>query len=101
MPAPWWQVVLPGLVLDTLLVLAMLVLAVKVSRRQYRATQIAFWLYAIDSLFIAFGLAVLLLLVGLPLRELARPSLNIIVHAVGLLILSRARRTFVSEQVPA
>jgi hypothetical protein len=99
--APRWQVVLPGLVLDALLVLAMLVLAVKVSRRRYRATQVAFWLYAIDSLFIAFGLAVLMLLVGLTIQELAWPSLDLIVHAVGLLILSRALRTSVSEQVPA
>jgi hypothetical protein len=99
--APWWRAALPVLVLDTLFAIAVLVLAAKVSRRQYRATQVAFWLYAIDSLFIALGLAVLLLLVGLPIRELAWPSLDLIVHAGGLLILSRARRTSVSEKVPA
>jgi len=99
--APWWWTALPAWVLDMPFVLAVLVLAVKVSRRRYRATQVALWLYAIDTLVIFLSLAASVTMLHSPIRELARQSIALMVHAVGLLILFRARRGVVVEQARA
>lgn len=104
--APWWWTALPAWVLDmpfvlAVLLLAVLVLAVKVSRRRYRAIQVALWLYAIDTLVIFLSLAGSVTMLHSPIRELARQSVALMVHAVGLLILFRARRGFVVEQARA
>lgn len=99
--APWWYTAGPALMLDMPFVLVLLVLAAKVSHRRHRATQVSFWLYAIDTLVITLSLAASIAVFHSPVRQLAWQSLTLIVHAVGLLILSRARQASVSAQIPA
>jgi len=99
--APWWYTAYPALMLDMPFVFVLLVLAVKVSHRRHRATQVSFWLYAIDTLVITLGLAASIAILHSPVRPLAWQGLTLIVHAVGLLILSRARRASVRAQIPA
>jgi len=99
--APWWYTAYPALMLDIPFVLVLLVLAAKVSHRRHRATQISFWLYAVDTIVIALSNAASIVIFHTPVRSLAWPSLTLIVHAVGLLILSRARRATVNTRIPA
>jgi hypothetical protein len=99
--APWWYTAGPAFMLDMPFVLALLVLAVKVSHRRYRAAQVSFWLYAIDTLVITVSFTASIAVFHTPVRPLAWQSLTLIVHAVGLLILSRARRASVAAQIPA
>jgi hypothetical protein len=99
--APWWWTALPALVLDAPFVLTVLVLAVKVSSRRHRATRVAFWLYAIDTFVIALELAASVTIFRSPSRLLAWQSLALVVHVIGLIILFRARRSFVSGPAPA
>jgi hypothetical protein len=99
--APWWYTALPALVLDMPFVLVLLLLAVKVARRRRRATQVSFWLYASDTLVIALSFAASIAMFHSPVRRLAWQSLTLIVHAVGLLILSRAWRASVGAQITA
>lgn len=87
--------------LDMPFVLVLLVLAAKVWHRRHRATEVSFWLYAIDTLVITLSLAASIAIFYSPVRQLAWQSLTLIVHAVGLLILSRARQASVSAQIPA
>jgi hypothetical protein len=98
--SPWWYTALPALVLDMPFVLVLLALAVKVSRRRHRASQVSFWLYAIDTLVITLSFAASIAIFHSPVRPLAWQSLTLIVHAVGLLILSRARQAPESAQIP-
>jgi hypothetical protein len=98
---PWWFTALPALVLDMPFVLVLMVLAVKVSHRRHRATQVSFWLYAIDTLVIALSLAASTAMFHSAARQLAWRSATLIVHAVGMLILFRARRTSVSPHISA
>ena len=99
--APWWYTAYPALMLDMPFVLVLLVLAMKVSHRRHRATQVSFWLYAVDTLVITLSLAASIAIFHSPVRPLAWQSSTLIVHAVGLLILSRARRASVRAQIPA
>jgi hypothetical protein len=99
--SPWWYTALPALVFDMPFVLVLLVLAVKVSHRRQRATRASFWLYAIDTLVIALSFAASIAIFHSPVRPLAWQSLTLIVHAVGLVILFRARQASVSAQIPA
>ena len=99
--ASWWYTACPALVFDMPFVLVLLVLAVLVSHRWQRATQVSFWLYAIDTLIITLSLAASIAIFHPPVRQLAWQSLTLIVHAVGLVILSRARQASVSAQIPA
>jgi hypothetical protein len=97
--APWWYTAFPALVLDAPFVLVVLVLALKVSRGRRRATQVAFWLYAIDTFIIALSLLASVTMFHSPIQPIAFAAL--IGHAIGLLILSRARRAVVSTQIPS
>jgi len=97
--APWWYTAVPALVLDMPFVLVLLVLAVKVSHRRHRATRVSFWIYAIDTLVITLSFAASIAIFHSPVRPLAWQSLTLIVHAVGLLILSQAVRDSVSAQI--
>lgn len=99
--APWWYTALPAFVLDMPFVLVLLVLAVKVSHRRQRASQVSFWLYAIDTLIVALSFAASIAIFHSPVRPLAWQGVTLIVHAIGLLILSRARQASVSAEIPA
>lgn len=100
--APWWYTAVPALVLDMPFVLLALVLAVKVWRRRHCATRVAFWLYAIDTLVFALGVAASITIFHSPIHPFPWRDLTLIViHTLGLLILSRAHRAFVSTQKPA
>jgi hypothetical protein len=99
--APWWWTALPALVLDMPFVVLLFVLAVKVSHRRHRATQVSFWLYAIDTLVIMLSFAASIAIFHSPVRPLAWQSLTLIVHTVGLLILSRAGRALVDVRIAA
>jgi hypothetical protein len=76
---------------DIPIVLLLLVLAVKVSRRRERVAQFSFWLYAADTF-------VFLLMFAANVTSHARlgilvlPGLTIVGHTVGLFILYRAWR---------
>lgn len=98
--APWEWTALPALVLDTPFVIVMLVLAVKVFHRKHRAANIAFWLYALDTLVVAitFGLSI-----GIhsAARQLMWQSATLLAHTVGLLILFRAGRPSLGPQIAA
>jgi hypothetical protein len=94
--AAWWWTALPSLVLDMPFVLLLLVLAVKVSQQRHRATQVSLWLYGVDTLVIMLSFAASIAIFHAPIRPLALQSLTLIVHAVGLLILSRAGRALVN-----
>jgi hypothetical protein len=96
--APWLYTALPALLLDLPFVLALAILAVKVARRRPRATQVSFWLYAIDTLIIALSFAASITMFHSPIGPLAWQGLTLVAHAVGLLILSRAWRAFVIGQ---
>jgi hypothetical protein len=99
--APWWYTALPALAFDMPFVLVSLVLAVKVLHGRKRATQVSFWLYAVDTLAITLSFAASIAIFHSPVRPLVWQSLTLIVHAVGLVVLSRARQTSVSAQIPA
>ena len=99
--AHWLYTAGPALMLDMPFVLVLLVLAVKVSHRRHRATQVSFWLYAIDTLVIAFSFAASIAIFHSAIRQLAWQSLTLIVHAIGLLVLTRARQASMSAQIPA
>ncbi len=97
----WWVDALPALVLDMPFVLVLLILALKVSHRRYRATQVSFWLYAIDTSVFALGLAADIAILHVPIRPLLWQGLTLIVHTVGLFILFRAWRGAVGAQSSA
>jgi hypothetical protein len=89
--APWWWTALPAWVLDVPFVLLLLILAVKVSHRRVRATQVSFWIYAFDTLIFTFILAETAIFHA-AIRPLVWQSLTLIVHTVGLYLLFRAWR---------
>jgi hypothetical protein len=99
--APWWYTALPALVLDIPIVYVLLLLAAKVARRSRRATQVSFWLYAIDTLVITLSFAASISMFHLPIRALGWQGLTLIVHAIGLLILFRTWRASVIPQTIA
>ena len=99
--APWWYTTLPALMLDMPFVLVLLLLAVKVAQRRRRATQVSLWLYATDTLVITLSFAASIAMFHSPIRPIAWQSLTLVVHGVGLLILSRAWRSSVSAQITA
>ena len=99
--APWWYTAGPALMLDAPFIVLLLVLAVKVSHRRYRATQFSFWLYAVDTLIVTLSLAASIVIFHSPIRPLAWQSLTLIAHGIGLLILFRAWRVSVAARIPA
>jgi len=94
----WWVDALPALLLDMLFIFLLLILAVKVSHGRYRAAQVGFWLYAIDTVVFALILAASLAIFHVGLRQLGLGGLTVGAHAVGLFILFRAWRVAAAEQ---
>ena len=90
--APWLATALPAWVLDLPFVLLLLVLATKASRRRIRATQVSFWLYAIDTFVIVLSFAASLAVFHAAVRQLAWQGLTLTLHTVGLFILFLAWR---------
>lgn len=90
--APWWHGAGPALMLDAPFVVLVLVLAVKVSHRRNRATQVSFWLYAIDTFVFALSFAASITIFHEAIRPLVWQGLTLIVHTVGLFILFRVWR---------
>ncbi len=85
--APWFATALPSWVLDLPFVLLLLVLARKVSHRRVRATQVSFWLYAIDTFVFVLSFTASLAVFHAAVRQLAWQGLSLILHTVGLFIL--------------
>jgi hypothetical protein len=96
--APWLATAVPALLLDVPLVALLFVLSVKVSRGHRLATQISFWIYAIDTLLVAASFAASATILHVPIRVLAWQNLTPVVHAIGLIILFRAWRASVSAR---
>ena len=96
--APWWYTAGPALMLDVPFIVLLLVLAVKVSHRQHRATQFSFWLYAVDTLVVTLSFAASIAIFHIPLRPLAWQSLTLIAHGIGMSFLFRAWRVSVAVQ---
>jgi hypothetical protein len=95
---PWFATALPAWVLDLPFVLLLLVLARKVSHRRVRATQVGFWLYAIDTFVFVLSFAASLAVFHAAVRQLAWQGSTLILHTVGLFILFRAWRAAVGAQ---
>ena len=89
--APWLWTAGPALMFDIPIVLLLLVLAVKVSRRRKRVAQFSFWLYAVDT-FVFLLMFAANVTSHARLRILVLPGLTIVGHTVGLFILYRASR---------
>ena len=97
----WWVDALPALVLDLPFVLLLLMLAVKISHRRGRATQVSFWLYAIDTFVFTLSFAASIAIFHEAIHPLVWQGLTLIVHTVGLFILFRAWRGAVAAQSSA
>jgi len=72
---------------------------VKVSHRRDRATQVSFWLYAIDTFVFTLSFAASIAFTR-AIQPLVWQGLTLIVHKVGLFILFRAWRAAVGALSP-
>jgi hypothetical protein len=81
-----------ALVVDTLVALAILALAVKISRRSQSAAGISFFVYLADTGAFVFSFGVSLLS-HVESILLVRQALTLLVHVAGTVILFRAWRT--------
>jgi hypothetical protein len=99
--APWWWTALPAWALDIPFVLLVLALAVKVSHRRVRATQVSFWLYVIDTLLYTLSSAAGIVIAHATIRQLGWLFLTFIVRTVGLFLLFQAWRGAVGAQSSA
>jgi hypothetical protein len=98
--SPWWWTALPAFVFDLPLICLLLILAVKVLHQRHRATQVSFWLYAIDT-FVFLLMFTANVVLHAPTRALVVSGLPLIAHTVGLFILFRAWRKVLYTSAPA